>query len=338
MITNPHAYLFSIILPVRNGGEYVKDCVNSILAQSISNFNLLILDSGSIDGTLEWLKTINDPRVIIYQTDKPLTIVENWARIKTINKNKWMTIIGHDDILQPHYIETMDALINHYPDASLYQTHFTLIDKKGHFIRKCKPMPVMQTAKELLNSILLNSINIYGTGYMMKSIDYDRAGGIPLYPNLLSADYVLWLKLANLSFVVTSHEYQFSYRINESTTAISSNEIYIKALDLFVNYLIDSRNILSPKEPMNSYITKILLFYCNRISRRLLLTPKSDRNGLTVSAIINGCKRKSKVLLNDESLFKPSLSIKIAKFLDSNEITRKSFLMIKKNFSNPIFQ
>jgi glycosyltransferase involved in cell wall biosynthesis len=85
-------YQFSIILPVRNGGEYIKTCVQSILSQTITDFNLSILDSGSNDGTIEWLATINDPRVNIYLSDEPLTITQNWDRIKSIPRKEWMTI------------------------------------------------------------------------------------------------------------------------------------------------------------------------------------------------------------------------------------------------------
>ena len=53
---------FSIILPVRNGGEYVKECINSILAQSYMGFELLVFDNNSSDGTLEWLNSIDDKR------------------------------------------------------------------------------------------------------------------------------------------------------------------------------------------------------------------------------------------------------------------------------------
>src|ERR1700712_5266715 len=100
-------YTFSIVLPVRNGGEYLKECVNSILAQTVSAFNLIILDSGSTDGTIAWLKTLNNERIIIHLSEKALSITENWDRIKTIPRNEWMTIIGHDDILYPDYLETM---------------------------------------------------------------------------------------------------------------------------------------------------------------------------------------------------------------------------------------
>ncbi|MEO5648160.1 MAG: glycosyltransferase family A protein, partial [Chitinophagaceae bacterium] len=97
---------YSIILPVRNGGAYVKECVSSILSQTLNNFNLIVLDNCSTDDTVSWIEQLGDSRVVIYKTGLPLTMVENWARIATIDKNEFMTLIGHDDILHPGYLQT----------------------------------------------------------------------------------------------------------------------------------------------------------------------------------------------------------------------------------------
>src|ERR1700691_5530373 len=107
---------YSIILPVRNGGEYVKLCINSILAQTIPEFNFLVLDNCSTDGTAEWIRSLNDNRIILFPASQPLTIEENWSRIKDIPKNEFITLIGHDDILLPNYLETMGSLIDKHPD------------------------------------------------------------------------------------------------------------------------------------------------------------------------------------------------------------------------------
>lgn len=125
---------FSIILPVRNGGEYVKECVNSILSQTHGDFNLQVLDNFSSDGTPEWIHSLNDPRIIIYPSDKPLTIEENWARITVIPKNEFITLIGHDDVLDNNYLDTMINLISKHPTASLFQTHFRYINSEGSLL------------------------------------------------------------------------------------------------------------------------------------------------------------------------------------------------------------
>src|SRR5688500_18219442 len=98
---------YSVILPVRNGGEYVKECVNSILSQTYTGFNLHVLDNCSSDGTYEWISSINDSRIVIHRSETPLTIEKNWERVLSISKNEFITLIGHDDVLDGNYLQVM---------------------------------------------------------------------------------------------------------------------------------------------------------------------------------------------------------------------------------------
>ena len=113
---------FSIILPVKDGGTYVKECVNSILSQGYRDFTFHVLDNCSKDGTGKWIRSLNDERIIIYPSEKALSIEENWRRILSIQKNEFITLIGHDDILDPQYLEVMNELIRQHSSAGLYQT------------------------------------------------------------------------------------------------------------------------------------------------------------------------------------------------------------------------
>ena len=206
---------FGIILPVKDGGEYVKECVTSILSQTLQDFNLIVLDNCSTDGTLEWLQSLNDNRIIIHESPKPLSIEENWARISSVPKNEFITLIGHDDILNENYLQVMNNLILKHPSASLYQTHFQYIDANGKILRNCKPMDEIQYAHEFLACFMCETIDSTGTGYMMRSKDYDTVGGMdPSFDNLIFADYALWINLTMKSYKSTSFEMCFNYRIH----------------------------------------------------------------------------------------------------------------------------
>jgi glycosyltransferase involved in cell wall biosynthesis len=222
---------YSIVLPVRNGGEYVKECVYSVLSQTLNNFNLHVLDNCSTDETLEWIGSLKDDRIKVFSSEKPLTIEENWARAVSIPKNEFLTIIGHDDVLARNYLSVMDELISKHPDASLYQTHFSYIDSKGKKIGDCKHMKEIETDKNFLTSVLTKNIDIMGTGFMMRSKDYDALGGIPAYPNLLFADFELWLNLTRISYKATSLQNCFSFRLHQSTTSVSPDVKLHKAFE-----------------------------------------------------------------------------------------------------------
>jgi glycosyltransferase involved in cell wall biosynthesis len=329
---------FSIILPVRNGGEYVKECVNSILSQTYQDFHLHVLDNCSSDGTLEWIKSLNDKRIKIFPAEKPLSIEKNWGRIKLIQKNEFITLIGHDDVLDKNYLTVMDSLISKHPSASLYQTHFRYIDSKGKIIRCSKPMDEVQSASEFLAAFLCSIIDTMGTGFMMRGIDYNAYGGIPVYPNLLFADFELWISLTGKSYKATSSKECFGFRLHQSMTTKSPDIKFHKAFEQFMDYLARlKKNNNEFAIVIEKYSLQFIEFYCKGLSHRLLRTPKQKREGQTVSSFLKSCKSYADMLVPDNN-FDPSekYSIRLAKQIDSNFITRSLFLLFKKIRPKPI--
>jgi glycosyltransferase involved in cell wall biosynthesis len=204
---------------VRNGGEYLKQCVDSVLAQSLDNFEIAVLDNCSCDGSVQWLTGLDDPRIKIYPAATPLSIQDNWARALEVPKHEFMTLLSHDDVLDPNYLEVMDRLIRDNPDAGLYQAHFRLIDEEGRVLRPCIPMPFRETAAEFLTARCNWQRDTFGTGYMMRSSDYDAVGGIPNFEKLLFADDALWLLLMRGSWKATAAETCFSYRMHTQSAS-----------------------------------------------------------------------------------------------------------------------
>lgn len=322
---------FSIILPVRNGGQLLKECVQSVLNQTSCDFNLLILDNNSTDGTLQYLENLNDERITLYPSLNDLSIVENWARILSIKKNEFITLIGHDDILYPNYLSDIIELIKQYPDAGLYQTHFNYIDAKGKLIKPCKPMTSIQTLDEFIEAQMNQSIDSMGTGYMMRSKDFDMLGGMPTnYPNLIFADYELWMRLTQLSYKATSDKFCFSYRIHSSVSKITNGEVYASAFikyALFLSTLLEDQKI---KKVMEGNGNKFLVYFCQSLSHRILKTPLNNRK-IKVGEFIEQCNEMAELLIPNQP-FKPLniFKIKISKQLDDNKILSLLFRIFKR--------
>jgi glycosyltransferase involved in cell wall biosynthesis len=331
---------YSIILPVRNGGHHVKDCIKSILLQTYTDFNLIVLDNCSTDGTREWISSLKEERIKIIPAPTPLTIEENWGRIREVYKNEFITLIGHDDILAPDYLQVMDDLIKQHPQASLYQSHFTYINSEGDFLRQCKPMPSHQTANHFLKSFLTNSIDIMGTGFMMRSKDYDAIGGIPPYPNLLFADLELWYKLTQISFMVTAPQACFSFRLHQSTTRTTSDVKLMHALERMIYFLEKIKEEDNEvAKIINEEAITFIHYYCRSVSHRLLRTPKKLRNGITVGGVIKRCKIFADILLAGNN-YQPlaDSKVKLALHIDDNVVLRQLFLLFKKLYSKPVYR
>jgi glycosyltransferase involved in cell wall biosynthesis len=329
---------YSIVLPVRNGGEYFKLCVQSILSQTFVDFNLEILDNCSQDGTLQWLESLSDSRIRVYPSERPLAIEENWQRIVTIPKNEFMSFIGHDDLLDENFLTEMEQLMTEHPKASVYQVHFRYIDSHGNLIRSCKPMKRVQTAPECLTDFLNNKYEL-SIGHVVRSTDYNAVGGIPKYPNLLFADLELWIRLIEKSYRATSNVECCSYRVHAVSTSKSSSTLhyvnaFFKLLDFFSELSVrDNRYTLI----FSNHSLIFFKTYCKSLAHHLLRIPKGQRGDMTVSNFLGRyTKAVEKIMRNNSDQLDKALSIKLAKWIDSNSLTRSLFLVFKKIYPKPV--
>jgi glycosyltransferase involved in cell wall biosynthesis len=281
---------FSIFLPVHNGMPYIQECVQHILDQSYGYFELHILDNYSTDGTIEWLKTLSDPRIRLSFSSKKLTIVESWGRIKHLPKKEFVTLIGHDDILDKYFLEVISRLIIKYPDAALYKTCGRLIDSGGRRIRDCRPVPVRETASGYLSARFAFVRDISGTGYVMRSADYDRLGGIPPFERLFFADDVLWLSVMCRSYQVSDPAVHFAVRIHpgsESATMPSAWRSILVGLDQLSDFL---RHYRACDDEVRSVIDRhspnFYLVYHRNVLTLALIEASQDGKRISPEAVV----------------------------------------------------
>lgn len=322
---------YSIVLPVRNGGGFFKDCVQSILMQNYSGFNLIVLDNHSSDGTPEWIESLQHNKIILHRSNDSLTIEENWARIKQVKKNEYMTMIGHDDLLHSDYLVEVNKLIESHPDASLYQTHFNFIDENGDFLRKCLPMIERQKAAGFLSAQMMRVIDSTGTGYMMRSRDFDEIGGMPIqYPNLIFSDFHLWISLMMRGYKATSQSECFSYRIHQSVSRVTNGMAYQQAFFKYLDFLtLLAEQEQEIKNAIELHGKEFLLYYTEALAHRLLKTPIGQRS-LKVSDLIAKCKLTASRFIPGQE-FKPEskLKIRLAELLDES-VGRNLFQFFRK--------
>lgn len=210
---------FSIVIPTRNGAATLAKTIQSALAQTYPRFEVVILESGSTDTTLDIIRGFDDPRLRLLSAPESLDIHANWARMLDLPLRPYLTILGHDDVFYPDFLAEIAALIERYPDASLYHTHFDLIDADDHVIRPCKPFPERESGEAFLQARQRYERDIFATGYVMRSADYVRLGGFPPFPRLYYADDFCFYQLGAVSGVACSPKSAFGYRYHRVSAA-----------------------------------------------------------------------------------------------------------------------
>jgi len=330
---------FSIIIPFKTGKHYLLDCLQSVLAQDYPHFEIIILAdiTSNTDDALHAISDLKNPKITVQLSDKNLDILQNWGRIKDLDKKEYMTILGYDDILSKGFLSCINNLINTNPDASLYHTHFNYINSNSEAIKKCQPLPTQMTASDYLEYTLKESIDIMATGYVFRSKDYDAIGGIPTsYPNLIYADAQLWIELSKKGHLVVDPSIQFSFRIHSSVTKTSKDKILLDAFILFLDYLNGLKQEADNyKLAIQSNLTAFAESTTKAMAHRLLRTPKMNRQGLTIDKVTNEIAEKCMQMEVSYTPFKIK-SIQIARFIETTPLLNELFLLFKRIYKKPV--
>lgn len=118
-------------MPVYNGSAYIGESVESVLAQSHSDFYLKIFDNCSTDGTFDVIRKFKDSRIQYIRNEKNLGLVGNHQRCIERCETKYLNIWHHDDIMLPTNLEKKIKLLDKMDNVGLVFSNVELIDENG---------------------------------------------------------------------------------------------------------------------------------------------------------------------------------------------------------------
>lgn len=181
--------LISVIMPVYNRVHVIMNAINSVLNQYYDNWELIIVDDGSTDGTRELLRTLNDDRIKIFFNEKNIGVSP--SRNVGLEKvsGDYIAYLDSDDLWDPRFMSAMIGAFVELPDADFIYSAQLLYDTYDS-----TPFALRFGA---FNKSLLNNNNYIGINcFMYKKEIYDKIGGFDITLNRL-VDYDLLLRIKN---------------------------------------------------------------------------------------------------------------------------------------------
>jgi glycosyltransferase involved in cell wall biosynthesis len=129
--------LISIAMATYNGEKFLREQLDSILAQTYTNLEIIICDDNSTDSTYEILHeyALLDSRIKLFKNETNLGVVKNFERVLSLSTGEFIALADQDDIWLP---EKTEILLNKIENYDLVCSSFVLIDKDGKEIPKKK--------------------------------------------------------------------------------------------------------------------------------------------------------------------------------------------------------
>lgn len=113
--------LISVVITSYNYEKYLKDTIKSVLAQTYSDWEMIVIDDASADSSVEIIKEFakNDSRIKLIQNESNLGLTKSLRKGIEAASGQWVAVLESDDSLRKDYLEKKAAIIEQYPDCGL---------------------------------------------------------------------------------------------------------------------------------------------------------------------------------------------------------------------------
>jgi len=214
--------LVSVILAAYNAEGYLREAVASILTQTFTDFEFIIIDDGSTDRTKSIIESFNDPRIkLISRPNKGLTPSLNEAL--HLAAGEFIARMDADDLSTPERLAAQVEYLNHHPDVVLLGGAYDLIDAAGRYLTTITPPDDDATLQEHALSgrtPICHPLAMMRRDAVLKVGGYDETFKV-------AQDLDLWLKLGEVGKLAAVKDVLLQYRQHEESVSEKKQELQV---------------------------------------------------------------------------------------------------------------
>lgn len=220
--TQERSPLISVCMPVYNRGKYVRDCMESVLGQSLSNFEFVIVDDGSTDETPSIIASYDDPRIRCIHNKHDY--IGSCNLLLREARGKYIARMDSDDMMDPERLRVQFEYMEAHPEISVLGTGVKVMgDVDSPYDLSFLPEPTLEY-------MCKNGPGIANPSVMMRRADIERCKIEYEAEYVLAEDFCFWvrclmsgLKIHNLQVPLTQ------YRLSESQVSVEKSFLQYKA-------------------------------------------------------------------------------------------------------------
>ncbi len=212
----------SVVMAVYNGERFLRAALDSILAQTFTDFELIVVDDGSTDSTASILDSYLDPRIVRIKNTTNIGLTHSLNVGLKKAKGKYIARHDADDISYLDRFRQQVVFLESHPDVGFLGTGYQIIDRYGSVLETILP-PIenttLQTRLEHQNCFCHGSVMIR-RGLLEKVNGYRE-----FFP--VTQDYDLWLRLAERSEVANLSYPLYQFRFDGSTVSRQKTDLQL---------------------------------------------------------------------------------------------------------------
>jgi glycosyltransferase involved in cell wall biosynthesis/SAM-dependent methyltransferase len=239
---------FSVIINSYNGEPWIAEAIDSVLAQTCDDWELIVVDDSSSDATVEIANGYSDPRIRVIVGDRRLGISEARNRAIAEAKGDWIAFLDQDDLWLPHKLASQADLIDCDSNGELGIVYGRTRRFEGSAWRGAfdawhgeQQLPEGDIHKELLRK---PSFVALSSGCILRSA-LEKVGSIPAEVRYCP-DYYLFLAVSEIAMAACVQSVICLYRVHpQSMSSVFDNEIHREVLQIARSFAPDQSHLLS---------------------------------------------------------------------------------------------
>ncbi|HTA27141.1 MAG TPA: glycosyltransferase [Bacteroidia bacterium] len=254
----------TVLMSVYNGEKYIADAINSILNQTFTDFEFLIINDGSTDKSVSIIESCKDARIRLVHNDNNLGLVKSLNKGVGLAKGEYIARMDSDDICIPERLEKQVKFLDENPDVSALATHIRLMNADGEETGYWDADIKTNSWEEIYNTIPKEDCIAHPTVVIRKSVISKY-----LYRSAQKnvEDWDLWLrmvsdglKIEKIDEVLLKYRIHFdSVTMNKNTPKTSQRKVN-KCKQRFLRYQVSKLKI-------NSFFFKVLYSWVRGLAR-----------------------------------------------------------------------
>jgi len=166
----------TVLIPVYNREGYIAAAIDSVLAQSFTDFELLIVDDGSTDRSMEIISSYADPRIRIERN--PYNKGGPWARNRGLDlaRGEYVAMLDSDDVAAPERLARQNAFLDAHPNYALVGSGKHTLNASGKRIKglRSRPDTAAEIKAQLLFRCCIAHTSIMARTAIMRRYRYDE--------------------------------------------------------------------------------------------------------------------------------------------------------------------
>ncbi|MBD2184528.1 glycosyltransferase [Planktothrix sp. FACHB-1355] len=219
--------LISVIIPVYNGEKTIRETIESVLAQTFSDWELIIINDGSTDSTLEVIANIKDNRLKVFSYPNAKQAASR-NRGLSIAHGEFIAFLDADDVWMPDKLELQLKALQTNTQAAIAYSWTDCIDESGQFLRRGNHINL---TGNVYAQMLLTDFLEHGSNPLIRRDALNQVGSFDesLPP---AEDWDMWLRLAARYQFVAVPSVQVLYRISANSASSNLGKMEVACLQV----------------------------------------------------------------------------------------------------------